>query len=298
MTLNSGSKGRGSVSGSESAVASVRRTVTASNKKPQPLTRETVQVDPETAKKWLESFNSQNRKLTWTNVRELAARMDRGEWHLNGECLKFDEHGNLFEGQHRLHAVVLHGKPVWFEVLRGLPHEDRFNDGGKQRTMADYLVIAGLVDEKRAIRAAAIVEVIASLLEGKPRRFRAANSSHKNEAIALCREYIKSINWAQDTFPGHAFSPLVGAFAFAYAKRPTVTDKFARYFLSGNRATGCVANLLDSLVAEANTTGRNDGSGRLELTRRILSAIYAEEKKSRLSVLRQNKAANAYFGAA
>lgn len=259
-------------------------------REPKTLKREVVLVTPDMAKEWLEAKNAINRTVNWAMVREYARRMGANEWHLNGDALKFDAEDNLFEGQHRLHAVVLHGKPVYFEVIRGMPYEDRFEDGGRPRSLGDYMAIAGLCEPRQGTKVAAMVEIIGSLDERSPKAFSPRNSQHKDEAIAIARRYIEAIRWVLATFPSGTPAPLSGAFAWAWQTRPAQTEKFAAHFLSMNR-TGAndPATCLSELMSEFNTMARQSRSYRLEISMRIVSAIFAHAKGKKLTVLRKSQ---------
>jgi len=64
--------------------------------------------------------------------------MDSGEWQLTHQGIAFDKDGNLLDGQHRLQAVINHGRGVEFMVTRNLPHEVFSSlDRGVVRTLAD-----------------------------------------------------------------------------------------------------------------------------------------------------------------
>lgn len=66
---------------------------------------EQVFVTPEMAAEWL-ARNTHNRRLIKSHVETLATSLQRGEWMLNGETIKFAKDGRLLDGQHRLTACV------------------------------------------------------------------------------------------------------------------------------------------------------------------------------------------------
>lgn len=108
-----------------------------------------MEVSPETATRWLEK-NTHNRDVQQSKVEEFAETMKRGEWKLSTEAIAFchpwsDSAGNrheetLINGQHRLWAVIMANKPVWFTVWWGCePEEFGVIDQGKPRTQGDVL---------------------------------------------------------------------------------------------------------------------------------------------------------------
>ena len=72
-----------------------------------------------------------------------ANDMVNGNWKLSPQGIAFDESGTLFDGQHRLRAVVRAGLSVPMLVLRGFPVEQ-----GKMKTMdvVDCGVLRSLPD--------------------------------------------------------------------------------------------------------------------------------------------------------
>ena len=92
---------------------------TVANEKPRfHLVRslcEVVTVTPEMAERWL-SNNPLNRQIRAEHVEELAERIRRGEWKPNPPVEVFDT-GRLWNGQHRLSAIVRTGCTVQMKVL-------------------------------------------------------------------------------------------------------------------------------------------------------------------------------------
>lgn len=106
-----------------------------------------VTVTPETAERWL-GKNLQNRNIRPSAVRGYARDMKSGNWHLNGETVKFAPNGTLLDGQHRLHAVIAAGVSVQFLVARGVnPEAMRTVDMGLRRKYADHLKINGISNQ-------------------------------------------------------------------------------------------------------------------------------------------------------
>lgn len=96
-------------------------------------------ITPAIARAYLAS-NQSNRKVTVTNVKDLAAAIRRGEWRLTHQGIAFSCTGRLLDGQHRLLAVVEAGQPITTVVSRGLPEETFMAlDIGKKRSYADVL---------------------------------------------------------------------------------------------------------------------------------------------------------------
>lgn len=108
-------------------------------------------ITPEVAEKMLASM-VKNRPLSAAKELEYGISMEQGKWVVNGESIKFDGLGRLFDGQHRLKACVLAGKSFRSLVVRGIVDPDAFStvDVGKNRSHADIFSIAGFVQAKDA----------------------------------------------------------------------------------------------------------------------------------------------------
>lgn len=95
-------------------------------------------VNPATSQKWL-ATQRRNRKAVDAHVAYLTAVMNRNEWGV-AQPIIFDNSGRLIDGQHRLLAVIQHGKPVKFAVMRGVePALWAALDTGRSRKGRDVL---------------------------------------------------------------------------------------------------------------------------------------------------------------
>jgi hypothetical protein len=101
-------------------------------------------IGPVEAKKLLEK-NNINRKLTEERILYYYQQMISGEWiEDTGDTIKIGPDGVLFDGQHRLHAVIKYGKPLHFQVATGVDSNSFLVlDTGKVRSAADVASIQG-----------------------------------------------------------------------------------------------------------------------------------------------------------
>lgn len=101
-------------------------------------------ITPVMAEKFLGSMRG-NRPVSESRVIEYAIAMDSGAWSLNGETIKFDAEGRMFDGQHRCRGCVLAGKSFQSYVARGVIDPNAFAtvDMGKARSHSDVLGAAG-----------------------------------------------------------------------------------------------------------------------------------------------------------
>lgn len=106
------------------------------------------EITPQQAALWLEGANKRNRPLNHARAQALASAIQRGEWWLNGDAIRFCTSGQLLDGQHRLQAIVYAGQAVRTLVVRGL-HPDSFttiDTNRKSRNLSDTIALAGIAN--------------------------------------------------------------------------------------------------------------------------------------------------------
>ncbi|OSM04457.1 hypothetical protein [Magnetofaba australis] len=100
-------------------------------------------ITPALAQQWLER-NVKNRSLKKRHLHELVSVLENNHWRLNGESICFSKHGELLDGQHRLHAIEKSGIAAAAIVVFGVDNGVmRTYDQGSKRTTADHLNING-----------------------------------------------------------------------------------------------------------------------------------------------------------
>lgn len=104
------------------------------------------QITPQLAARWLEAANLHNRPLSVERAQALAGAIKRGEWALNGDAIRFSQDGALLDGQHRLQACVLAGKPIWSLVVRGLASNtfSTIDTNRAVRSSRDVMALSGI----------------------------------------------------------------------------------------------------------------------------------------------------------
>lgn len=115
-------------------------------------TFETRLVTPDDAKQWLANTPpGANRPLSKPYVEMYARIMDRGDWVLNGDVIRINSSGGVDDGQHRLHAVIAHGRPVMMSIAHNCQRKGI--DAGKVRTVANQFAIDGVHRSSRVVAA-------------------------------------------------------------------------------------------------------------------------------------------------
>ena len=105
-------------------------------------------ITPATAKTYLERM-CENRKPKEATIAMYANDMQSNNWLLTPQGIAFDHGERLFDGQHRMLAIIRSGVAVEMLVLRGFPRDQKKTrtmdaiDCGVQRNIGDRLKIAG-----------------------------------------------------------------------------------------------------------------------------------------------------------
>ena len=122
-------------------------------------------ITPEFAQHFIGTdLNAHNRKVSKTHVDKLAYAINNDRWVMTGEAIKIGKDGRLFDGQHRLHAIIKANKSVPNLLIIGLDQDAlHAMDGGKKRSVADQSLIASNVPT----RVTALIQMCQMLAVGK-----------------------------------------------------------------------------------------------------------------------------------
>ncbi len=182
-------------------------------------------ITPEIAKRWLGQNTEGNRNISKRTVEAYARDMKAGEWAVTHQGIAFNQVGELVDGQHRLHAVILADVAIESMVTTGLRIE--YNsplDQGYNRSLGQ---ITG-----KGTRWVSVVRGLHTMEEGlADSSFRSTVSliedcaTRHEEAITACLTACKS---ARSCPTG-----LVAALAFAYPVNPDKILSLGRQIDSG-----------------------------------------------------------------
>lgn len=148
-------------------------------------------VDPELAEKWLRS-NTRNRNLRQMWVETMANDMLNGRWVPSpADCIIFGADGDLYDGQHRLNAIVRSGVTLRLRVIFDAPTELLVViDTGHTRKPGDQLRIQHVPNSNQI---AAAVRVIISYDKLPGRVWNGANSISTPEVVAFAKEHLDDL---------------------------------------------------------------------------------------------------------
>lgn len=107
-------------------------------------------ITPAIALKWLQDGPRPNRIITQARVNQYTREMLTARWRFNGDPVRFNKAGEVFDGQHRLWAIVESNATVPVLVIRNLPDDTIFvTDTGKPRNLSQFLSIMQEKDTSR-----------------------------------------------------------------------------------------------------------------------------------------------------
>jgi len=112
------------------------------------ITAKIESISPKIAEKYLATMvlNRQHKDAT---IAGYANDMINGKWLLTPQAIAFDEDGHIFDGQHRLRAIIRCGLTIDMLVLRGFPDKQNsmktmdVMDAGLARSLPHRLKLMG-----------------------------------------------------------------------------------------------------------------------------------------------------------
>jgi hypothetical protein len=240
-----------------------------------------------TARRLLEA-QPVNRPVNQDYVDQFARAMRAGNWQVIGQGLGLGRAGELYDGQHRLWAVLESGLPhVDMFVVVGLGPEARAaTDSGRARRPSDQLAMFDGVSSARAVFAWA--GAISRLVYGVTPKL---SYEDARAWYAANREDIAGLVDARGEIPAaHRKSidraPVMGALLFARRRHPAEIDAFARRLARGGLETGDPCHTLREwlLGDRSNSLVTNDSAraGSLKVLRAAQLALAGRRDIGRL----------------
>ena len=151
-----------------------------------------VVVTPEMARQWL-MRNSFNRPLKPKVVDNYVRQIEAGNWHRTHQGIAFDEQGSVFDGQHRLHAIIRTGESLPMLIfLNENQSSHKSIDGGKQRTLLDVMRLELLDNTIKGKHICVLKEMWAG------RHCKNQNHLSAAEVINLYRRHHVAVRFAVD----------------------------------------------------------------------------------------------------
>lgn len=241
-------------------------------------------ITPDLAKHYLETMIA-NRPFRETYARTLATDMSSGRWKLTHQGISFNKKGQLFDGQHRLWAVIYSRTPVQMMVSRNCDDSSvDCIDTHRTRSLVDVLVLQG-----KHATLAQIGTLKAMLSEGW--------GASTQTLPALEQEWAKhceALLWTHKLFPNTAEWPrglnnasVRSVIARAsYSSDRTELEHFVRILRTGLSENGRgqpVITLRNAVLIRRSQTGMKITKRSLYLrTERALQAYLQNEQLTKL----------------
>lgn len=226
-------------------------------------------ITPDAAKAMMK-LNTNNRAITDSRVAAYSEEMRSGKWQLTHEGIAFGADGTLYDGQHRLAAIVQANVPITLYVTRGLSPDARVViNTGRSRTAVDNLAIVEGIKLSKAFGAAfnVIWQETIGLTSG-----RNATAAELRITLAANRAAHKAMGQVfVGTKRGLGRSGFVGAFIYAYRENPSKVTLAAQRFYEGTELAA--GSPMYALREKALRGGHSDGRADF---RRALGAIAAD----------------------
>jgi hypothetical protein len=212
-------------------------------------------ITPQIAKSYLET-NINNRPLDDHYASRLADVMKSGLWKINGEVIRFDTLGRLFDGQHRLQAVIKSGVTIQTFVLRGLDSESVHTVDGdrKLRSISDVFHFEGQTNCREFARMVRKIWRIKALCAGTPSKRFITNSQAVDFLKVNERGLLNALNTVSKS-PGIMTREILAAWLFLFGQ----TEKAVAFIIglqSGRNLNDDSPILLlrDYLIADNNAS--------------------------------------------
>lgn len=232
-------------------------------------------VTPEMAKEWLAEMGV-NRNVKEASVAMYASDMANGNWKLSPQGIAFDENGTVFDGQHRLHAVIRSEAAVPMLIIRGFPvHQGSMKtmdivDCGVVRSLADRIKLMGCYNGNPNLICAVSRQLAKFALGQNSRATSRISLATTMDIIGLWAEEISVVVSEIDksAFKPIRNAPIGAALVLAAAAAPNKTrDALAQISSGANLAAG------SPLLEFRNALISGDAGARMDRTIFCLSAL-------------------------
>ena len=247
-----------------------------------------INVSPQMAASWLGENNQSNRRISDPVVKKYADDMASKNWidtHQN--AIAFFDDGTIADGQHRLAAIVQSGITVQMFVATGLDRSAASAiDQGRSRTVANGLLLSGIVSDARYIGGK--VSVAKLIHEQETGKRLSLSVSQIADTMSLIGDGLDfAIPRTNQSLLGFGTAYFRGALVVGYYNLPfELMDRFARVVVSG------MAESQDdlSVIKLRNWLLQNPGGGgseRASKYRTTLRVLHAYSKGESLGVVRR-----------
>jgi hypothetical protein len=187
-------------------------------------------ITPAYALDVVENHNPNNRSLVKRRAEYFRDRINDGTFReCSTDCIAFSTDNEVVNGQHRLLAIALAGKPVKMTVMRNVPQDLIYSiDNGAKRKSSDNLAITGVMDKSRAANLTAIINFVNDI---KHKRFGTAGKGGGDIRYALTVDQIADIYTREKVYYDAALQMVEELYAITGQKRKILpTNQLGAWF--------------------------------------------------------------------
>lgn len=234
----------------------------------------TMEITPAIAKEWLKK-NSANRSIKESKVAQYARDIVAGNWRLTHQGIAFYDDGVLADGQHRLKAIIMAGKPTMMMVTMNMPREAiEVLDGGIPRAAHDVTRLMGHGDWLNLSSIATARALISKFQNSK-------KVVSLNELLSFCKKHEAALKFSASITSSkkRGFSSAIIAASYVCAfldgEQPEKLRRFAEIMYSGEisgQHENAAIRLREYLLAHTNVWL---GTEKMETAKRVHKAIHA-----------------------
>lgn len=251
-------------------------------------------ITPAMAQSWLEN-RAKNRPINQKRVDKYAAEMRGGRWRVTDEGIGFGLDGKLYDGEHRLWAVVEAGVTVRSLVVFNLtPEARKAINTGKSRRNAEILHMFGDVDHPRDLVtcANAIYRIVYDTTPALSTDDLETWYAAVRPDLVFGVDYRLQVTNKMRRTLGQA--AVCGALVFAHRKHPAEIEEFAAQLAAGEglKAGDPAHTLREFLLAEDARASAH--TGRLTSLKTLRAAQYFVERE-RVTKLQAGEEGLRYF---
>lgn len=99
-----------------------------------------VLMTPQLAQKIIDRNTGTNRSLSIPTIRRYARQITDGQFRMTHQGISLTSNGNIIDGAHRLHAIIMAGEAVWLRVFIDEPQENfAYVDNGRSRQALQFI---------------------------------------------------------------------------------------------------------------------------------------------------------------
>lgn len=255
-----------------------------------------IDVTPAVAAEYL-AKNRRNRTVDQARVERYAGLMASGNWPIADSDICVGDDGDLYNGQHRLMAVIRSGVTVRMSFKFGVSRESRqYMDIGGGRTPTDICFIE--TGDRHGRTTAAVYTAIhflktkGNIASNGRVDWRVLDAQHREHGPDLAAV----IGAMKDNNRRFMNAAIICVFVIAYRVEPEKTLEFCRKLVTGADLPAKSPILaLRNFVMDEFPKGRADASGRDALCSRTFSAVDAYVRGRDRNFVKENESARAKY---